>query len=1105
VSIGPLFPPPRRLFRSPDAKARVAQAIRWLAAQGPATRLVVVGATMQAVADVTRVAGQKFPATFGWHRFTLTRLAWALADRRLAAQGLVPAGTLAVEAICARVVHAASRRGALGRFQPIADRPGLPRALARSFGELRLAGLDPRDVGDEDLVGLFSEYQKELQRARLADRADLLVAATAVAQSTHPWVSAPLLLLDPPIRSPCEMALVRAVAARAPQLLVTVPEGDERTSRFLETLGLPVEESRPRTGTALDRLKAGLFAEVAERPTDAESSAEGVEVFSAPGESRECVEVARLIHREAERGVPFDRIAVLLRSPVQYRPHLEEAFRRAQIPTHFARGTVRPDSAGRAFLALLACAAEGLSAARFAEFLSIGQVPDATAAGEPPPPVPAAERWVPPDHELFPEAAAMSSSLGVEDGAGAGELADGPAAEQPRAPGPGEEPPVMAGTLRAPRLWERLLVDAAVIGGLDRWKRRLDGLTRQYEIDQREIDDPENPAAIRLRRDQLGLAGLREYALPLLEDLSRLPRGAPWGTWLDALGALATRALRRPARVLAVLGELAPMAEVGPVDLGEVRIVLERRLTEVVVPPPTRRFGRVYVASTDEARGLVFDVVFVPGLAEKLFPQKVIEDPILPDRVREGTGLPTNADRAHEERLALRLAIGAAAGRVVVSYPRLDLEQARPRTPSFYGLEVLRAAEGELPGFAELGRRANVTGAARVGWPAPANPALAIDHAEHDLALLESVLRRPEAETVGTARYLLTANPHLARALRFRAKRWLRKWTEADGIMSPAGPARAALSAHSLAARSYSSTGLQNYAACPYRFLLQAVHRLAPREEPAPLEELDPLHKGSLIHDIQFALYTTLRDHGLLPITPAMLPAAREHLERVTDDVVARYADELAPAIERVWADSIAGVRADLREWLRRASEDRRWTPLFFELSFGLPGRRGRDARSGDAPVRLDSGVLLRGSIDLVEASGTGALRATDHKTGKVRATPGTVIGGGEILQPVFYAQALEKLSPGARVEGGRLYYCTAAGEFTEVDVPLDEPARQAARLVAETVEKAITDGFLPAAPKEGACEYCDYRRVCGPYEEQRTARKRREELEPLRRLRSQP
>ena len=104
-------------------------------------------------------------------------------------------------------------------------------------------------------------------------------------------------------------------------------------------------------------------------------------IFSAPGESRECVEIARRVLALAREGIAFDRMAVLLRSPEQYRAHLEEAFARAGMPVHFARVRVRPDPAGRAFCVLLRCAAEGLSAQRFAEYLSLGQVPDAIARG----------------------------------------------------------------------------------------------------------------------------------------------------------------------------------------------------------------------------------------------------------------------------------------------------------------------------------------------------------------------------------------------------------------------------------------------------------------------------------------------------------------------------------------------------------------------------------------------------------------------------------------------------------------------------------------------------------------------------------------------------
>jgi ATP-dependent helicase/nuclease subunit B len=544
-----------------------------------------------------------------------------------------------------------------------------------------------------------------------------------------------------------------------------------------------------------------------------------------------------------------------------------------------------------------------------------------------------------------------------------------------------------------------------------------------------------------------------------------------------------------------------------------VRLVLARRLLELSLPPERSRYGRVFVAPCEAARGLAFDVVCVPGLAEKLFPKPIGEDPILLDRQRRElcAGLATNEDRVARERLALRLAVGAARTRLLLSWPRVDLEKSRPRVASFYALEALRAGEGMLPGFDALEERAERASEARIGWPAPARPEDAVDEAEHDLALLRRVFEGDPERSAGTARYLLDANPHLGRALRFRGRRWLRRWTGADGLVRPAEDAResiapaavAAIATHALSARSYSPTALQNFAACPYRFLLQAVHRLAPRVVPDAIDEMDALERGSLVHEVQFELFGALEREKLLPVRPENLSLARELLDETLDRVADRHHDELAPAIERVWADGIAGVRADLREWLRRASEDDSgFVPWRFELAFGLPGRRARDPHSTPDPVPLDCGIALRGSIDLVERRADGALRATDHKTGRERMGQGGVLAGGQSLQPVLYALAAEKLFPEARVESGRLYYCTAAGDYREAEVPLDAASRAAAERVARVIGAALAVPFLPAAPAEGACRFCDYAEVCGPYEQIRTRRKSQPELAELLQLR---
>jgi ATP-dependent helicase/nuclease subunit B len=51
-------------------------------------------------------------------------------------------------------------------------------------------------------------------------------------------------------------------------------------------------------------------------------------------------------------------------------------------------------------------------------------------------------------------------------------------------------------------------------------------------------------------------------------------------------------------------------------------------------------------------------------------------------------------------------------------------------------------------------------------------------------------------------------------------------------------------------------------------------------------------------------------------------------------------------------------------------------------------------------------------------------------------------------------------------------------------------------------IARALEKGFLPAAPAAEACRWCDYRPVCGPNEQVRTARKTRDGLEDLEYLR---
>ena len=168
----------------------------------------------------------------------------------------------------------------------------------------------------------------------------------------------------------------------------------------------------------------------------------------------------------------------------------------------------------------------------------------------------------------------------------------------------------------------------------------------------------------------LDLDHLRAVSLPIIDALGELPQSAPWSEWLTYLRSLCTLAIRDQEPVLAALAELEPMGPVGPVGLDEVRIVLRERLGRLEARPARRRYGSVFVTSTNAARGLEFDVTIVPGLAERVFPKKLTEDPILPDALRSRLtpDLTLQAERAgrNASHSASR---GAASQRVMFSYP----------------------------------------------------------------------------------------------------------------------------------------------------------------------------------------------------------------------------------------------------------------------------------------------------------------------------------------------------------------------------------------------------------------------------------------------------
>ncbi|MBS1833313.1 MAG: hypothetical protein JST65_11390, partial [Acidobacteria bacterium] len=433
----------RRLVQSASNLVLHETAAAWMREH---REVLILAPSRGAADDLVRKYVPPSGATVTCHRMTPLILASQLALPFLE-PGEKPAAALAFEALAARIIVELRAEGKLPYFEPVAETPGLARAVSATIAELRLNRVTPGEVAatgapGEDIGRLLARFEEEC--GSLLDLPDVFARATR--NTSHPLLKLPILWLGCEILSLDHGIFARHILSGAPDVLALIPAHDLPNLQSLQAI-LGVEPEPLTLDNPIERIAASLFAPEVEPSKDS-----CVRFFSAAGEGLECVEIARNIRKLAGEGVPFDQMAILLRSPERYQTLVEEALRRAGIPAHYSRGVARPDPAGRAFLALLACAAEGCSATRFAEYLSLGQTPSEQDRRS-------ARPGLAPDDELLSSFANPAAAATAPE----------PVADN------NEEESVYVAT---PAAWERMLVDAAVIGGRHRWERRLSGLAQ---------------------------------------------------------------------------------------------------------------------------------------------------------------------------------------------------------------------------------------------------------------------------------------------------------------------------------------------------------------------------------------------------------------------------------------------------------------------------------------------------------------------------------------------------------------------------------------------------------------------------------------------------
>jgi ATP-dependent helicase/nuclease subunit B len=658
--------------------------------------------------------------------------------------------------------------------------------------------------------------------------------------------------------------------------------------------------------------------------------------------------------------------------------------------------------------------------------------------------------------------------------------------------------------------WDILSREAGIVTGLAQWSDRLARLARRLEAELEATGDDElSEAARRHRQADLDHAGhlvrfVAELGVRLIPPSpGTWPRLAGWGReLLDLyLGGDARRAnwpdteVEAARHVTEALDGLATLAEIR----SEASLPTFVRALESELDALAGRVGRfgagVFVGRLHHAYGGDFDVVHMVGMAEGAFPPLGREDPLIPDRVRRNTGgaLPMHAVRRTEERRDYLAALAAAPVRSL-SYPRADPRAQRKRLPARWLLETASRLAGEPVGAEELARLASadwlhVVPSFEAGVRAPGEPGSLTERDVRSLRAWQESGRPLDRHP------LIAATPSLGAGVSVVRHRRSGALTRFDGHV---GPVAGLLPAEDDA---LSPTALEEWATCPFRYLLGRVLRVREVERPEATDRISALERGSLVHAV-LAEFIDGAEPRTAPDQPwddderaQLLAIAERHCneaeaEGVTGRPLLWKLDRRRILRElEGFLDTDEAIRAGLGVVPRPGGR---------ELAFGFGGD------SGDpATVTLADGRAVRfhGRIDRVDEGPNGSpIVVFDYKTGRIE-DPTQGLERGNRLQLPVYALAMAGGDSGADV---RSYYWSLRQFGTDalVGIELDDATRDQFVDKVSAIVDGIGAGVFPAFPdkprQDGRgrdtwenCCYCAFDRVCSPARDDDWTRKR--------------
>jgi RecB family exonuclease len=314
-----------------------------------------------------------------------------------------------------------------------------------------------------------------------------------------------------------------------------------------------------------------------------------------------------------------------------------------------------------------------------------------------------------------------------------------------------------------------------------------------------------------------------------------------------------------------------------------------------------------------------------------------------------------------------------------------------------------------------------------------------------------------------------------------------RQLTRWDGAVGPNVGHETTWSAASLSGVA-SSTRLETWATCPFRYFLTYEIGVEPTEAPEAAETLSALDRGIIIHDI---LDRFVKDALSQPTASAATDA--ERLQQIAN----RQLDEFEhngligrPVLWRLERERIRRGLLDFLDVHRSRIDERGQRPAATELGFG----DGTDIPAVVLELPGGRAVRFRGWIDRVDVSSDGsAATVIDYKSGRgsrFSRIANDPVDGGKHLQLPIYAMAVKGWRPEIESIAAEFWFVMDSAGSRTVGTSL-EIAAPRFEVVVDQIVAGIEEGIFPAYPGERSipgrsgvfaqenCAYCPYDRIC--------------------------